>query len=195
MVFCDCSCGTKIEITVNRIRSGNTVSCGCFRSEKARKKFITHSHTLGKHHSPTYASWSSMLTRCTNPNRSNYAYYGGRGIKVCERWIKFENFLADMGVRPQGHTLGRIDNNSDYCQENCQWETHKQQMRNTTRNKIYKVRGITASLPQLCEHFGVQYHRTRARIGLGWNIDDALFKDLGSRKEAVFGPPSSALQS
>lgn len=79
---------------------------------------------------PGRASWASMISRCNNPNRSNYKYYGGRGIKVCRRWKKFENFLADMGRKPPGKSLDRIDNNKGYSPSNCKWSSKSEQMKN-----------------------------------------------------------------
>lgn len=84
----------------------------------------------------TYGIWTAMRNRCLNPNNHHYADYGGRGITVCERWSLFENFLADVGERPAGRTLGRIDNNGPYCPDNCRWETWEQQNRNTRNTKL-----------------------------------------------------------
>ena len=93
---------------------------------------VIHGHTIfGK--SSTYISWQCMGSRCNNPKAAGYAYYGGRGIKVCERWHQFENFLADMGERPEGMTLDRVDSNGNYGPGNCRWATYSDQSRNQRR--------------------------------------------------------------
>jgi hypothetical protein len=95
----------------------------------------THGHARGIKQSPTYISWCSMKQRCLDPNRKDYHYYGGRGIKVCERWHKFENFLKDMGERPEGKTLDRKNNDGNYIPDNCQWATSKEQCNNRRARK------------------------------------------------------------
>lgn len=124
LVVCDCG-GSNIVATQN-MTNGTTKSCGCLRKEITSEKFKTH----GKHGSPTWRSWSSMKSRCTNPNVTQYDLYGGRGIKICDRWDKFENFIEDMGERPEGKSLDRIDVNGDYEPKNCRWATKKEQAQN-----------------------------------------------------------------
>jgi hypothetical protein len=89
--------------------------------------------THGMHNTPTYRSWHSMQARCRYPSMPSYPKYGGRGIKVCERWARFENFLADMGVRPEGKSIDRIDNDGDYGPDNCRWATASEQQQNKRR--------------------------------------------------------------
>jgi hypothetical protein len=94
------------------------------------KEIARHGHTSRLGVSPTYSSWHSMKARCLNKKVHTYKYYGGRGITVCERWLKFENFLEDMGERPNGFSIDRIDNNGNYEHSNCRWTTQKEQQRN-----------------------------------------------------------------
>ena len=120
---CLCSCGNTKNILGASLRQGLTKSCGCAHISKITKH--------GMDGTPIYRAWTSMRDRCNNPNNYAYAQYGGRGIKVCERWEEsFMNFYNDMGERPKGLSLDRIDVNGNYCKENCRWATAKEQQEN-----------------------------------------------------------------
>jgi hypothetical protein len=105
---------------------------------------MKHGHATRKNRTGTYDSWAAMIKRCTKLSQRSYADYGGRGIVVCERWRTFENFLADMGEKPDGLTLERIDNNGNYCKENCRWATTQEQNRNTRirKDNVSGVKGV-----------------------------------------------------
>jgi len=125
-LICLCKCGDVRAYGSYELRRGKSRSCGCERGSNITRAKLKH----GSCNSPTYNSWVSMLQRCTNPNKSSYPYYGGRGITVCARWQKFENFLADMGARPINLSLDRIDPNGNYEPANCRWASRKEQSQN-----------------------------------------------------------------
>jgi hypothetical protein len=130
---CACACGRAITVRGAHLMSGITRSCGCLAKETLRKngeRSARHGHARVGHRSLTYSSWQAMLKRCNNPHHRYYKNYGGRGIKVCNRWLKFENFLADIEERTSGTTIDRIDNDGNYCKRNCRWATPSQQRRN-----------------------------------------------------------------
>lgn len=129
--LCRCDCGADVVVLGTGLRAGDTTSCGCYQREVNRAVHTSHGHAVPGRQSPTYESWIAMKTRCTNPRHRRWKDYGGRGIEICAQWVdSFANFLADMGERPAGHTIDRIDGTKGYFPENCRWATPKQQAQN-----------------------------------------------------------------
>jgi hypothetical protein len=130
---CRCDCGQETVVQLSSLRSGLTKSCGCLRRERTAETGSanrTHGHKRDGVESPTYVSWRQMMNRCTNPRVAAWKYYGARGITVCSRWKTFANFLADMGERPAGLTLDRINTHAGYTPENCRWTDIHTQLAN-----------------------------------------------------------------
>lgn len=139
---CMCDCGASTSVRSDHLRSGRIVSCGCYRSTRS-----VHGHASGGVPSPTYQSWRAMRMRCTQPSYREFSYYGGRGVTVCRSWSEFSNFLADMGERPEGRTLDRINVNGNYEPGNCRWATPEEQSanrrgRSTKADARVSVRGV-----------------------------------------------------
>jgi hypothetical protein len=131
--LCQCDCGDKKVVNGSNLRVGQTRSCGCYRSEAAAARCrsrTVHGHCSNGKASLTYRCWGNMLGRCEDPNAGDYFNYGGRGITVCKRWHKFENFLADMCECPPKLTIERKNNNKGYYKRNCKWATRKEQAAN-----------------------------------------------------------------
>lgn len=126
----------------------------------------THGHA-GKN-TPTYVSWTGMLYRCRNKNCPNYARYGGRGISVCAEWLSFENFLRDMGERPVGSSIERIDNDGNYCPENCRWASVQDQANNRRSSRRYEFNGELMPLRRISEITGLPHRIIQRRILAGW---------------------------
>lgn len=161
---CVCECGKEKVVAAASLRKGHIKSCGCWRKQILNKH--VHGHKTGGRPTRTYSTWTGMLTRCLNVNHCHYEDYGGRGIKVCERWQGehgFENFLADMGERPEGKTLDRYpDKNGNYEPSNCRWASWVEQANNRRRSKriyVSKVRiwdnGEFVGVRQFAQNYGL----------------------------------------
>lgn len=185
---CRCDCGNETVVKYIALISGNTKSCGCGEIENRyvcnRKKRKSASSAfnisdLEKH--PLRKIWKSMLMRCNNPHVKNYNNYGGRGIKVCERWsgnLGFENFVKDMGERPDGTTLDRIDVNGNYEPTNCRWATAEQQMNNRTDNSRITLNGESITCAQLCRRYGFYYTYVAHQLRYGIDVNIIITRQL-----------------
>lgn len=128
---CRCDCGTTKKVRGVSLRKGDTTSCGCARAER----MAAHQYRHGYYKTRTYNSWRAMLARCNDPKHRQYKDYGGRGIVVCPQWTEFECFLADMGERPPGRSIDRVDGDGNYEPGNCRWATRTEQNRNRRTTK------------------------------------------------------------
>jgi hypothetical protein len=156
---------------MNCLRHGGSKSCGCFNRESVIQRFTKH----GKRHSPEYLVFITMHQRCNNPKNRSYLHYGGRGIKVCERWSDFSAFYSDMGPRPSSkHSLERLDNDGDYCPENVIWATLHEQSRNRSNNRWATINGETLVLADWFSRGGISICAFYGRLRRGWTVEDAL---------------------
>ena len=141
------------------------------------------------HWSSEYKTWAAIKQRCGNPRVGNYKYYGGRGIKVCARWMDFATFYADMGPRPAGMTIERKDNLGDYEPGNCVWAPRRAQQHNTRQNRNFTIGGETHCLLEWCRRYDVPYGRVRGRLRSGWPIERALTEASHAPSLGIMGSP------
>ncbi len=158
---CKCDCGAVVVAPGPELAKGKHTSCGCAR--------FTHAMT----NTPTYRSWKSMRRRCFNENDPSFKNYGGRGVTVCERWSSFKAFLSDMGERPVGTSLDRIDVNGDYQPGNCRWATPTEQSNNSRRNVFVEIGGERLTLAEAARKAGVHRATFKARIYRGASPEEA----------------------
>lgn len=158
--------------------------CGCGQKPRLRyglpQKFINshgvrlpHGHCIGGM-SRTYRTWDKMIQRCTNTQHRAFIHYGGRGITICRRWFTFSNFLADMGDRPIGMTIERINNDGNYEPANCRWATRTEQMNNTRSNRHITWKGITYTFAELCRAVNIDVWVLRNRLMRGASLETAI---------------------
>jgi hypothetical protein len=159
--LCQCSCGNEVVVMLDNLFRGNTQSCGCLRVELVAERVRLQSTTHGMCGTREYHSWRAMVARCTNEKRPDYDHYGGRGIKVCDRWRNsFEDFYTDMGDKPTDMSLDRIDNDGDYAPDNCRWATWREQSRNKRNNRLIENKPLV----DWCEENDLNYHAVSGRL-------------------------------
>ena len=167
---CVCDCGNKSTPLGQSLRSGVTVSCGCYAVEVNRARTTTH----GVSSTAAYKAWHGMIQRCTNPSHHKWPRYGGRGIKVCEQWLTYEGFVADMGARPDGMTIDRINNDGNYEPGNCRWATQLTQGNNRGNNRVVEIGGESLTMSEAVRKAGLNLSTVRWRLRNGWPIEKAI---------------------
>lgn len=184
--MCVCDCGTEKSIRRCGLVSGMVMSCGCLHSESARIQGLsnaTHGESRVGSRTPEYRTWASMKERCYDPKQVGFHAYGGRGIKVCDRWYhSFDSFLADMGRKPSSaHSIERRDNNGDYEPSNCYWATLIEQANNKRSNRVIIYNGKSRTVAQWGRELGIPGSVIRSRIYSGWAAEKALTQQLRGR--------------
>lgn len=167
---CGCECGNKVISSSGHLTSGHTQSCGCLMIDRIKEASTTHGMT----HTAIYRLWCTMHDRCYNKNCKKYKDYGARGIVVCERWHDVKNFVEDMGERPQGKTLNRINNDGNYEPTNCEWATPLEQANNKRNNRWITYNGETLTVAQWGRKAGINPAAIIKRLFRGWSIKKAL---------------------
>jgi hypothetical protein len=167
-----CDCGTEKEVSQSNLRNGHTGSCGCAGRERIGALHRTHGMT----ETSEYGIWNMMKQRCANPNVPTFKRYGGRGISVCDVWRdSFEAFYRDMGPRPTAfHSIDRIDNDGNYCPENCRWATQPEQGLNTSKNRRVSYRGEALTVGEWARRASVKRLTLHQRLARGWPIENAI---------------------
>lgn len=181
--LCVCECGKEHTVATGNLKTGAVRSCGCLLRDVLSPNATTH----GRSRTPEYSTWNTMFARCYNENHKSYASYGGRGIKVCERWNQFENFLADMGERPSPkHSLDRYpDPNGNYEPGNVRWATAREQANNRRSCRMISYRGKLLSVTEAAREAGKDPSIISLRLRKGWDPVAAL--DTPVRPQKRFG--------
>ena len=181
---CQCDCGAIKWVRLSGIKRGTTKSCGCYSKEMRTNKKgnnhhnYTHGYFIDGKPTATYESWRSMMTRCYNKNSNRFYLYGAVGIKVCDRWHDFKNFLDDMGIRPSSsHTLDRVDGDKGYSPDNVRWANKSEQAINRKTTRFFTINGETKCLKEWSRIYEKKYLMVYKRvIYRKWDIIKALTK-------------------
>lgn len=176
--LCRCDCGVEKYIARSDLGTGNSTSCGCRASAVISDRNTKH----GMYGTPTYGSWWAMKQRCTYPNHIEYPRYGAAGVTLCDRWMEFRNFLADMGERPAGlYSLDRIDNSCGYEPGNVRWATRIEQANNCSSNRFLTAFGKTMTVAQWSREVGIGPIVIAKRLRRGWSVERSLSEPLRLR--------------
>lgn len=170
---CQCDCGNTTLVLTGNLNSNRVKSCGCLKNEKLIERSITHN----QRHTNLYEVWKTMKQRCFNPNNNAYKNYGGRGITMCDDWkinfISFYKWSTDNGYN-KGLTIDRIDNNGNYCPENCRWTDRRTQANNSRWNKHIVINGKDDTLANWLRFYNINYDKYYRRIKRGYSEQEAL---------------------
>lgn len=172
--LCLCDCGNFWTVLGHNLKNGHTKSCGCLSAELASVRNRTHGQNRRGLTTRTYSVWRGMMQRCYYKKHKGYKYWGGRGIKVCERWHKFENFFADVGDIPEGLTLDRKDNEGDYEPGNWRFATVQEQSNNRRSNHWLTQKDVTKNITQWAKELGINPKTLGNRVYNGWSEERAL---------------------
>lgn len=173
--LCKCDCGNITTVIGENLKYGHTKSCGCIRIESTVISKTTHGATRSGIRSAEYNSWRALSDRCYNTKNKGYKHYGARGIKVCKRWSRFENFLSDMGEKPTAkHSIDRKNNDGNYTPSNCRWATSKQQTRNYRRNRFLVMGGVKQTITDWAEKYGISSRTISHRLNIGWSVKKSI---------------------
>lgn len=193
-----CDCGTVKEVSIYSLVDGGTKSCGCLKSQLISRSKLVHGHGNG---SSTYRSWAAARERCCNPANKRWHRYGGRGIKMCERWSVFDNFLADMGPKPgPGYEIDRIDNDGDYEPSNCRWSSRRDNMNNTSAVRPVTAFGKTMTVAQWSRASGINPETIRGRLSRGWSaersvsVEATMANDLALVRQILLAADDSSVE-
>lgn len=168
---CRCDCGKIIVAIGKSLAQGSADSCGCLRAERLSKSKTKH----GACGTGTYRVWMHMRQRCENPTDNGFPDYGGRGIRVCERWRKsFSSFFEDMGEKPTGKSINRINNDGNYEPSNCKWATESEQANNRRGNRVLEFKGKRLTVSQWSMELGLSQKALRSRVQMGWPVERIL---------------------
>lgn len=163
----------KFITRISALKNGKTTSCGCKRRDGLLLRITRHNMSS----SSEYASWEAMKSRCLNSKNKFYENYGGRGIRVCDEWLDFKNFIRDMGNKPDSsYSIDRIDVNGDYCPANCKWSNRHEQDRNRRTSVKFEIEGQLKNITDISREHGLNHQTIRARVNKGMSITEAISK-------------------